>query len=157
MMPEKSMPASFAIMASLASTKWRWRESAASGGIAAMANEKKPKNSDLRALMARRLKAAREAYEPNASALARALDLDPRVLHKYEKGTTFPDEMFLVRFSEVTGCPLDFIFRGKITQDMPAILAARIGVIDPGLVLGEPSAEKTAAAGHGFGTKMTAS
>lgn len=104
-----------------------------------MASGKKPKSSELRALIARRLKIARQAYEPNAAAVARALGITPQTMNKYEQGTTFPDELFLVKFSDLTGIPMDFIFRGRFPQEMPVVLAARIGVLDPELVPGNPS------------------
>ena len=67
-------------------------------------------------------------------------------MNKYEKGTTFPDELFLVRFSDLTGVPMDFLFRGLFPQEMPAVLAARIGLIDPELVPPAPAGAAMAAA-----------
>lgn len=107
-----------------------------------MAAGKQPKSSELRALISRRLKAARLAYEPNAAAVARALGISPQTMNKYEQGTIFPDELFLVKFCDLTGVPMDFIFRGRFPQEMPVVLAARIGVMDPDLV---PSPGQSAA------------
>lgn len=111
-----------------------------------MAGPKKPKSVELREAIARRLRAARIAYEPNAAEVARRLEIDPRVLSKYEKGGLFPDELFVVRFCELTGCPADFLYLGRITQEMDSRLAARIGVIDPELVPPPSASARQAAA-----------
>ena len=84
--------------------------------------------------MARRLTAAREAYDEEATAVARALGISKQTLWGYEKGRTYPDELFLVRFHALTGCPLDWIFLGKITSEMPAEMAARIARSHPDLI-----------------------
>lgn len=132
------MPAKIAIMAMQARTKWQSPGRVGIANMATMAAGKKPKSSELKALIARRLKAARQAFEPNAAAVARALDVTPQTLNKYEQGVTFPDELFLVRFCDLTGVPADFIFRGRFPQEMPVVLAARIGVLDPDLVPAAP-------------------
>lgn len=80
--------------------------------------------------------AARVAYQENASAVARELKVTPQVLNAYERGVNFPDEHFLILFHELTGCPIDWIFLGKITAEMPPTMAARIGALFPHLVLG---------------------
>lgn len=85
-------------------------------------------------LMAARLKAARLAYEPNGAEAARLLDVTPQVLNAYEKGRNFPDEQFLVRFCDLTRCPVDWIFRGKMRAEMGPEMAARIAVYAPELV-----------------------
>lgn len=84
------------------------------------------KSSDLRFLMAHRLKAARFAYKENASEFARDMGITPQVLNAYEKGRNFPDELFLVNFFEKTGCTADWIFRGKMESELPAAMASRI-------------------------------
>lgn len=78
-----------------------------------MAKGRKLKSSELRDLLAARLKAARLAYMQNGAAFARLMGLAPQRLHQYEKGTSYPDEQFLVRFCDVTGCTMDWLFRGK--------------------------------------------
>jgi transcriptional regulator with XRE-family HTH domain len=100
---------------------------------------KKPKSSELRILMARRLKAARVAFDEQATAVARALGIPKQTLNGYESGRTFPDELFLVRFNALTGCPLDWIFLGKITSGMPPEMAARIARDAPELVTLTPA------------------
>jgi transcriptional regulator with XRE-family HTH domain len=131
-------------MAISASTKWQSPGNGALAMMATMAAGKQPKSSELRELVSRRLKAARMAYDPNAAAVARALGISPQTLHKYENDKTFPDEMFIVKFCDLTGIPTDFIYRGRFPQEMPAVLAARIGVIDPALVPGERGVAGTA-------------
>lgn len=103
-----------------------------------MARGKKVKSSELRALLARRLRAARMAYKENAAELARDLGVTPQTLNAYEKGRNFPDELFLVRFCDLTGCPMDWLLRGKMRAEMSAEMAVRIGYFDPGLLAGVP-------------------
>ncbi len=106
---------------------------------------KPPKSAEHKAKVGERLKAARQAVEPNATQFAKEMGVDPRTLFKWEDGTNYPDEWFLTRFSNRTGVPLDFIFRGLITDDMPPIIAARIAVAFPHL-LDEASEAATRAA-----------
>lgn len=109
-----------------------------------MSRGKQQKSTVLRMMMARRLKAARFAYEENAAAMARELGVTPQVLNSYEKGRNYPDETFLARFCDLTGCPADWIFRGKMETSMPPVMAARIGAYFPEL-LGVEEAEKAEA------------
>jgi transcriptional regulator with XRE-family HTH domain len=99
------------------------------------------KSSELRLLIARRLKAARMAYDEQAAPVARALGVSKQAISGYESGRTYPDELFLVRFNALTGCPLDWIFLGKITAEMPATMAARIAAFDPELLRLGPAAQ----------------
>lgn len=101
--------------------------------MATMAN-RPHKSSELRDLMAARLKAARMAYSENAAAFAEQVGVSKQTLYKYEVGKSFPDEFFIVKFSQLTGCPPDWLFLGRITADMPATMAARIAVLAPELV-----------------------
>lgn len=101
-----------------------------------MARGKTEKSSDLRRLMAARLKAARLAYLENGAEMARALGITPQTLNAYERGRNFPDEHFLVRFCNLTGCPTDWILRGRMSATMSAEMAARIGHFAPDLVSG---------------------
>ncbi len=107
-----------------------------------MARGKTEKSSDLRRLMAARLKAARLAYMENGAEMARVLGVTPQTLNSYERGRNFPDEQFLVRFCNLTGCPTDWIFRGLMSAEM----AARIGHFAPALV---PGLERGLAAAEG--------
>lgn len=101
-----------------------------------MARGKQPKSSELRAAIATRLKAARFAYNENAAQVARDLGVTPQVLNAYEKARNYPDETFLVRFCDLTGCPSDWILRGRMEAVMPPVMASRIGVHFPELVEG---------------------
>lgn len=98
------------------------------------------KSSELRMLMARRLRAARLAYMENGAEVARLLDVTPQVLNAYEKGRNFPDEYFMLRFCDLTGCPMDWILRGRMRSEMAAEMAVRIGYFDPDLLRGLPQA-----------------
>ncbi len=111
-----------------------------------MARGKTEKSSDLRRLMAARLKAARLAYMENGAEMARVLGVTPQTLNSYERGRNFPDEQFLVRFCNLTGCPTDWIFRGLMSAAMSAEMAARIGHFAPALV---PGLERGLAAAEG--------
>lgn len=106
------------------------------GTLLPMAQGKKIKSSDLRMLMARRLKAARMAYKENGAEMARDLGVTPQVLNAYEKGRNFPDEYFMLRFCNLTGCPMDWILRGRMRTEMAVEMAVRIGYFDPGLLQG---------------------
>ena len=101
-----------------------------------MARGKKVKSSELRTLMARRLRAARMAYKENAAEMARDLGVTPQVLNAYEKGRNFPDEHFMLRFCNMTGCPMDWILRGKMRAEMTIEMAVRIGYFAPDLLRG---------------------
>ena len=95
--------------------------------------------------MASRLKAARMAFEPNGAEVARLLGVTPQVLNAYEKARNFPDEYFLVQFCELTRCPMDWIFRGKMSSEMSAEMASRIGHFAPELVEGLAADRQVAA------------
>ena len=98
-----------------------------------MRTGKQPKSVELRQRLGERLLAARTVYHPNRAAVARALGVDHRVMEKYEKGDRYPDEAFIVRFADLTGCPLDFLYRGLITSEMDPLLAAGIAAAAPHL------------------------
>lgn len=106
--------------------------------IASMARNS-VKSSELKTQIAARLKAARMAYDENGAAVARAIGIERPRLQKYEDGSTYPDEMFVVKFAQLTGCPTDWIYLGRITAEMPATMAARIAVLAPELVSGVSS------------------
>jgi transcriptional regulator with XRE-family HTH domain len=120
---------------------------------ATMARGKKAKSSDLRIMVAQRLRAARMAYEPNAAQVARDLGVTPQVLNAYEKGRNYPDETFINRFCDLSGCPAEWIYRGKFQAIMPPAMAALIGVNFPELV---PGAEPAAALGEADAPKAPA-
>jgi transcriptional regulator with XRE-family HTH domain len=103
--------------------------------LATMAG-KQPKSSELKELMAARFKAARMAYSDDAVSVATKLGITKQTISKYESGTTFLDELVIVKFARLTGCPPDWIFLGRITAEMPATMAARIAVLAPELVQG---------------------
>ncbi|MFH5927420.1 helix-turn-helix domain-containing protein [Roseomonas xinghualingensis] len=113
--------------------------------VATMAG-KLPKSTELRELIGRRLKAAREAYDTNAARVARELEITPQTWNKYEQGDRFPDEMVVVRFCQLTQCPADWLYLGRITQEMPATMAARIAVAAPDLIQELPLASRKSAA-----------
>lgn len=112
------------------------------GTICRMSKGKTFKSSELRALMARRLKAARYAYKENAAAVARELEISPQTLNAYERGRNFPDEMFLVQFCRITGCTTDWVFLGKMQSSISPEMASRIAVFDPSLVETSPATSR---------------
>jgi transcriptional regulator with XRE-family HTH domain len=90
--------------------------------------------SDLRLAMARRLRMARTAFKDDRAAVARLLGINKKVLDAYEVGRNFPDERTLVIFSDIVGCPIDWIFRGLMTSRMSLEMAARIAALEPSLL-----------------------
>jgi transcriptional regulator with XRE-family HTH domain len=120
-------------MATIASIKRQSLSSPVIAKLATMAG-KQPKSSDLKSLMAARFRAARMAYSEDAVSVAEKLGITKQVMSKYENGTTFLDELVIVKFAQLTGCPPDWIFLGRITSEMPATMAVRIGVLAPELV-----------------------
>lgn len=131
------------------SSSGRW-----SGTLPPMKQGKQIKSSELRMLMARRLKAARMAYKENGAEMARDLGVTPQVLNAYEKGRNFPDEHFMLRFCNLTGCPMDWILRGRMRSEMAVEMAVRIGYFDPGLlqgVSGDAVADRAKSLAEGVG------
>lgn len=105
------------------------------------------KSSELRHLISLRLRAAREAYDPVAARVAEELNVETSTWNKYEMGRRFPDEAVIVRFCNLTKCPADWIYLGRITAEMPAAMAARIGVLAPSLISAEPLTSRKLAVG----------
>ena len=99
-----------------------------------MAHRKGPKSTELKEAVCRRLKAAGEAYTKVQAGLARQLDVDPRQLNGYYQARNYPDEAFLVRFCDLTGCTMDWIFRGLMNASMPPETAVHIALAYPDLV-----------------------
>jgi transcriptional regulator with XRE-family HTH domain len=99
-------------------------------------------------LRARRLRAARMAYWRTPEAAAEALGVGLHVLQQIEAGEVPLDDAFLMRFASITETPLDWLFLGKITEPMHPVMAARIALFDPALVVDDPSAAPIPAAGH---------
>lgn len=99
---------------------------------------KQVKSSELRMLMARRLRAARMAFMENGAAAARLLGVTPQVLNAYEQARNFPDEHFMVRFCDLTGCTMDWILRGRLRAEMAAEMLVRISYFDAELLHGVP-------------------
>lgn len=106
--------------------------------------------AELRAAMARRLRIARTAFSltrPDSqenlrsrSGVAAALGIGRKVMDAYEVGRNFPDEAFLVRFYELTKCPICWIMLGRMSARMPKDLCARIALVAPKLVGGPEEA-----------------
>lgn len=135
-MPSESMAATYIQYDDLWQCETLIADAFGTRDLPRMARGKTEKSSDLRRLMAARLKAARLAYMENGAEMARVLGISPQTLNAYERGRNFPDEQFLVRFCNLTGCPTDWILRGRMTATMSADMAARIGHFAPALVPG---------------------
>ena len=106
---------------------------------------KRPKNSDLKKRLAERLHAARVAYNENQSEVARALNVTSQVLSAAETGRNYPDALMLIRFCLISGCPMDWIFLGRMQSSMPPEMAARIGSLFPALLPDREAVERVAA------------
>jgi hypothetical protein len=91
----------------------------------AMAN--KPRAVDIKADVARRLKAARSIVFDSGNKCADVLEVPHNTWNHYEKGDRYPDPYHLVRFCDKTGFTTDFIYRGHfrgIAEDVQIRLAA---------------------------------
>lgn len=89
-------------------------------------------------MVARRLKAARFAYMENGAQFARQIGVTAQVLNAYEKARNYPDQLFILKFCEITGCPADWLICGRLKAAMPPCMAAKIGANFPDLILDEP-------------------
>lgn len=49
---------------------------------------------------------------------ARVLRINPQILNKWEQGVRHPNIETLVAICDLTGCTLDFIFRGRLGADI---------------------------------------
>jgi len=98
------------------------------------------KSLDVRFMIARRLRAARIAFDEVALRVAEELGVSASTWNKYETGKRFPSETVMIRFCELTGCPADWIYLGRITAEMPAQMAAQIGMAEPDLIREGPKA-----------------
>ena len=49
---------------------------------------------------------------------ARVLNIKPQILNKWEQGVRQPNMETLILICGSTGCTLDFIFRGRVGEDM---------------------------------------
>ena len=87
----------------------------------------KPRSSDIKRDVAKRLRAARTIVYDSAAACARILGLPKNTWGNYEAGVRYPDPAHLVRFCDATGFTTDFIYRGRfrgISEDVQIRLAA---------------------------------
>ena len=87
--------------------------------------------TDLREFMARRLHMTRTAYNDDRGAVAAELSIATSVLRAYEVGRNFPDEAFMVRFSALTGAPVDWIMRGRMSSRMRRDMQDRVAAAAP--------------------------
>ena len=107
---------------------------------------KQPKDRALAERIGRRLFAARMAYNENQSEVAMQLGVSSQVMSAAELGRNFPDEMLVIRFCLVTGCPADWIYLGRLQSQMPVKMAAKLGSTFSHL-LEEEGVERAASAG----------
>lgn len=84
--------------------------------------------------LARRLRAARWAYEPDDRKAAHDFGTTVETLLAVESGHQPPGNDFLLRFSGTTQTPLEWLFLGKVTSSMHPVMAARIALVDPGVL-----------------------
>jgi transcriptional regulator with XRE-family HTH domain len=103
------------------------------------------KSSELKEQVALRFAAACKAYQPIQAELARELQITPQQLNGYLRRKNYPDEAVLVRFCDISGCTLDWIFRGLMESQVSAEMAARIGHFSPELIRGLLASEEAPA------------
>ncbi|WP_336945311.1 helix-turn-helix transcriptional regulator [Asaia sp. HN010] len=99
-----------------------------------MAHVKAPKSTDLKDAVRERLVAAVSAYGISQADLARRLGVSSQQVNGYIKGRNYPDELFIVRFCDLTGCTLDWLYRGLMSSAMPVELAVHIALENPRLM-----------------------
>lgn len=99
-----------------------------------MAHVKPPKSAELKVLVAARMKAAVDAYHSTRAEVARRLDITPQQLSAALNARNYPDEAFVVKLCELTGCTADWIYRGVMKSEMPVDLAVHIAMEHPELV-----------------------
>ncbi|WP_186807686.1 helix-turn-helix domain-containing protein [Swaminathania salitolerans] len=100
----------------------------------AMAHAKSPKSTELKDAVRERLVAAISAYGISQADLARKLNVSSQQVNGYVKGKNYPDEFFIVRFCDLTGCTLDWLYRGLMSSAMPVELAVHIALENPTLM-----------------------
>lgn len=99
-----------------------------------MAHVKAPKSTALKDAVRERLVAAIGAYGISQADLARRLEVSSQQVNGYVKGRNYPDELFIVRFCDLTGCTLDWLYRGLMSSAMPVDLAVHIALENPQLM-----------------------
>ncbi|MDR6182083.1 helix-turn-helix domain-containing protein [Asaia bogorensis] len=99
-----------------------------------MAHVKAPKSTDLKDAVRERLVAAVSAYGISQAELARRLGVSSQQVNGYIKGRNYPDELFIVKFCDLTGCTLDWLYRGLMSSVMPVELAVHIALENPELM-----------------------
>ena len=87
----------------------------------------KPRASDIKKEIGRRLRAARSVVFDSSDGCARELDIPRNTWRNYESGERYPDPAHIVRFCDKTGFTADFLYRGRfrgIAEDVQIRLAA---------------------------------
>lgn len=87
----------------------------------------KPRAVDIKAAVARRLRAARSIVYDTSNGCARALSMPSQTWRNYEEGVRYPDPYYAVQFCNATGVTMDFLYRGHfrgIQEDVQIRLAA---------------------------------
>jgi transcriptional regulator with XRE-family HTH domain len=69
--------------------------------------------SDLKAHIARRLRAARSIRFLSSDACAKALEIPINTWRNWEIGDKYPHPTGLVKFCDATGFTVDFLYRGR--------------------------------------------
>jgi len=75
---------------------------------------KQARKSDLKPELSRRLKAARSVVFGSSDACAKELDVHRNTWRNYEEGARYPDPWLLVKFCDLTGFTMDFMYRGRL-------------------------------------------
>ncbi len=98
--------------------------------------EDDPAKTALLKRLGRNLRWVREISAPSAAAMARQLGLaNENQWTRYETGGRKPDFLELVKFCDLTGCTMDFLWRDKLSSEMAEDLKLRLVALHPELVL----------------------
>ncbi len=99
-----------------------------------MAQGKRPRARDIRAELGKRLRWAREVVAESQARLCRDLGgVDATAWNRWERGTRYPDPVVLVRFCDVFGLTMDYLYRGDL-RGVREDVAFRLAAYHPELV-----------------------
>ena len=94
-----------------------------------------PSHSEVQAIVGRRIEWARELVEPNRSAAARLIGVDPSTLAKIEAGERAPSIFNILAFANHFRVSADYLLRGSLTgPGMDTEMALRLAAAHPELV-----------------------
>ena len=99
-----------------------------------MAKQKQPlAHSTLNRWVGKRLTAVRKMKEPNQAVCARALGVPLQTWNGYEKGKVMPPPFQMALFCNSYKVTMDWLYRGLVSSQLEADVAALLGVRHPEL------------------------